>query len=470
MNNLKSIIWGLVLITLGIIIGLNAFEIINVNIFFDGWWTLFIIVPCFIGIITEENKLENIIGLIIGIGLLLWRRDVIEIGMLWKLIVPIILILVGISCIFKGKIDKKMPWIIMGLSIVNVLIMSFMIIPVALLVKSNIQFSFKEAVNLYKNSSISLNIVQDCLLSLVLSLLGSYAIGTVINKKVMLNVNKVKLFSSDNKEKQEYKEVAINATKSIFEKLEATDEAKAVKKEDLIEQINNKNAKEYINYLYSLRIIKKYKGKYYYCEEAESNIKIHYAYWKGAIAIAIAAVSIACILFSFGLISQSKKKVYNNDVSFSIDNTWNEYKVNQSTEDDETTVEKTWRYYKYMNANEVLAGNEEHSYPETITVSYGDNNFGKEIELNDLRDLFEGYFYEYMGFDNYQIEVLTTDNGYETLEIMLGYEDAMVFDYYLINGNKMAFISASTYSNDENLYDSLEEYTKEVVNSFKWNE
>ena len=75
-----------------------------------------------------------------------------------------------------------------------------------------------------------------------------------------------------------------------------------------------------------------------------------------------------------------------------------------------------------------------------------------------------------MGFDNYQIEVLTTDNGYETLEIMLGYEDAMVFDYYLINGNKMAFISASTYSNDENLYDSLEEYTKEVVNSFKWNE
>ena len=95
------------MITLGIIIGLNSFEIINVDIFFDGWWTLFIIVPCFIGIITEKDKLGNIIGLIIGIGLLLWRRDVIEIGMLWKLIVPIILILVGISCIFKGKIDKK---------------------------------------------------------------------------------------------------------------------------------------------------------------------------------------------------------------------------------------------------------------------------------------------------------------------------------------------------------------------------
>ena len=93
----------------------------------------------------------------------------------------------------------------------------------------------------------------------------------------------------------------------------------------------------------------------------------------------------------------------------------------------------------------------------------------QEVTVNEQNPQAVG-FYEYMGFDNYQIEVLTTDNGYETLEIMLGYEDAMVFDYYLINGDKMAFISASTYSNDENLYDSLEEYTKEVVNSFKWNE
>ena len=90
MKNFKSIMWGLVLITLGVIIGLNALNIINVDIFFDGWWTLFIIVPCFIGIFKEKDKLGNIIGLIIGIGLLLWRRDVIEIGMLWKLIVPII--------------------------------------------------------------------------------------------------------------------------------------------------------------------------------------------------------------------------------------------------------------------------------------------------------------------------------------------------------------------------------------------
>ena len=151
----------------------------------------------------------------------------------------------------------------------------------------------------------------------------------------MLRVNKIKLFSSDNKEKQELKEEAINVVKDIFKRLNAVEKEKAVKKEELLEQINNENAKMYISYLYSLRIVKKYKGKYYYCEEAESNIKLHREYWKGAIAVAITIILIVGILLSFGLISQSKKKVYNNDVSFTIDNSWNEYKVNKASTDEE---------------------------------------------------------------------------------------------------------------------------------------
>ena len=368
--------------------------------------------------------------------------------------------------LLRGKVDKKLPWIIAILSLVNVIIMAFIFIPIVLLLKSNIQIRFNEIGGLYSKSSISLNILQDFLLSLVFALFGSYILGTVLKRKVMLRVNKVKLFSSDNKEKQEFKEDAINVVKESFKRLNAVEKEKAVKKEELLEQINSKNSKEYINYLYSLRIIKKYKGKYYYCEEAESNIKVHYEYWEGAIAVVITAILIAGILLSFGLISQSKKKFYDNNVSFSIDNTWNEYKIADA---DEESAEKTWMYYKYMNVSNTSTEDDTHSYPETITVSYGNNSFGEEMKINDLRDLLEGYFYEYMGFDNYQVEVLTTDNGYDALEIMIGYEDSMEFCYYLLNGDKIAFVSASTYSDDESLYDSLEEYTKEVVNSFKWN-
>ena len=47
-----------------VIIGLNAFHITNIDLFFDGWWTLFIIVPCFFGLFKDQDKTGNIIGLI----------------------------------------------------------------------------------------------------------------------------------------------------------------------------------------------------------------------------------------------------------------------------------------------------------------------------------------------------------------------------------------------------------------------
>ena len=45
MKKFRNILWGLVLIILGLIFGGNALGITDINLFFDGWWTLFIIVP-----------------------------------------------------------------------------------------------------------------------------------------------------------------------------------------------------------------------------------------------------------------------------------------------------------------------------------------------------------------------------------------------------------------------------------------
>ena len=62
MNNSKNIMWGIVLVVIGIVIGTNNLGITNIDVFFDGWWTLFIIVPCFIGLFSNEDKMGNIIG------------------------------------------------------------------------------------------------------------------------------------------------------------------------------------------------------------------------------------------------------------------------------------------------------------------------------------------------------------------------------------------------------------------------
>ena len=89
------------------IIGGNALGITNINIFFDGWWTLFIIVPCFIGLFKEREKTGNIIGLLIGIVLLLCCQDLLNFDMIWKLALPTVLIIIGISFIFKDTFNSK---------------------------------------------------------------------------------------------------------------------------------------------------------------------------------------------------------------------------------------------------------------------------------------------------------------------------------------------------------------------------
>lgn len=107
MNNLKNILWGIVLVILGVLIGTNSLGITNINIFFDGWWTLFIIIPCFIGLFSNEDKTGNIIGLLIGVTLLLGMNDILDIDKVWKLLLPAIIVIIGLSLIFKNSFNNK---------------------------------------------------------------------------------------------------------------------------------------------------------------------------------------------------------------------------------------------------------------------------------------------------------------------------------------------------------------------------
>ncbi len=107
MNNIKNILWGIVLVIIGVIIGLNTIGITDIDIFFDGWWTLFIIVPCFIGLFTNKDKTGNIIGLLVGVILLLGMQNIIDFSLIWKLLLPSIIVIIGLSLIFKNTFNSK---------------------------------------------------------------------------------------------------------------------------------------------------------------------------------------------------------------------------------------------------------------------------------------------------------------------------------------------------------------------------
>ena len=107
MKNCKSIILGIILVLVGVWFGLYATGVVKVNLLFDGWWTLFIIIPSFLGLFDEDGRTGSLIGLFVGVLLLLSCQDVLNFDIVLKLIVPCVLIVTGLSFIFKGKIKAK---------------------------------------------------------------------------------------------------------------------------------------------------------------------------------------------------------------------------------------------------------------------------------------------------------------------------------------------------------------------------
>lgn len=111
MKNVSKILWGVVLIVIGLIYAINALDIMDINIFFKGWWTLFIIVPSLIGLFDEKDRQGSLIGLFIGVILLLAVRDVISFELVLKLIIPFVLVVIGLSIIWSeisgSKVKEK---------------------------------------------------------------------------------------------------------------------------------------------------------------------------------------------------------------------------------------------------------------------------------------------------------------------------------------------------------------------------
>lgn len=107
MKNVRNVLWGAILILVGVLLGTNALGVTNIDIFFDGWWTLFIIVPSFIDLFKEHDKTGNIIGLVIGTFLLLACQNIVSFDIIWELFIPIVLIIIGFSMLFKNTISNK---------------------------------------------------------------------------------------------------------------------------------------------------------------------------------------------------------------------------------------------------------------------------------------------------------------------------------------------------------------------------
>lgn len=105
-KNKSSIFWGTLIIAVGIIFLGNSLDLWKIDIFFDGWWTLFIFVPSIYGLLKKE-WISSLLGISIATILLLANQSIIEWNMVGKLFIPCLLIIIGLSILFKPKVKRK---------------------------------------------------------------------------------------------------------------------------------------------------------------------------------------------------------------------------------------------------------------------------------------------------------------------------------------------------------------------------
>ena len=101
-KRISSVLWGLILIAVGIgIVGAmaGAWEF---RIFFDGWWTLIFIIPAVLSIIEHGIRIGNTIGLVLGVALLSCCQGWLPWDVLSRMLVPVVMILIGGVMVFKN--------------------------------------------------------------------------------------------------------------------------------------------------------------------------------------------------------------------------------------------------------------------------------------------------------------------------------------------------------------------------------
>ena len=92
----SALIWGLLFVAVGIIFGGNALDIWDIDVFFPGWWTLFLIIPGLISMVRYGFNWGSGVLIIVGIILLFDSLDIISGRVMWRLVFPLILVAIGI--------------------------------------------------------------------------------------------------------------------------------------------------------------------------------------------------------------------------------------------------------------------------------------------------------------------------------------------------------------------------------------
>lgn len=365
----------------------------------------------------------------------------------------------------KGKMTTKLPIIIMVIAIIIVTVVTLLVIPFMLLQKNGMEANIEGVKALYSYSEFTSALMRDYAISVVFTILGAGAVTGTIKKQLLNNSEDIKLDFSNKEEQQKLKEDSITAIKPIFEKYNAMNKENTMTKEEVLAEIEGQSGRIYFSFLKNSNIIKKSKGKYFYCEENEEKVqknKTNIFVWIFVVLLLITASSI--------MINNEDKAsniVENADVSYVLPVGWELYQNYNENEG--------WVYYKNISnstktENETAENTIDYSvYPATLNVVYAKAEEGQEGNLEELKTGLDSYIREKLGITEFNIEQAKTNKDYDVLKVKIidtSEVESIIYLNYIYNAGNVTAITAVTYNlNDEEV---LDQDISTVVNTFSW--
>ena len=423
---------------------------------------------------SKGSYLTGILGAIVGgaIATIPWVLVYIYGGMMFSILAALIAAgeLYGYK-IAKGKITKKLPIILMVIALIIVTVTTLVIIPTVLIAKEGIAVNLTNISRLYENGEFATAMMKDFIISVIFTILGASIVTANIKKQLENNEGQdVKLNLNNKEEKNEIKKATIELMKPIFTKYEATAPEKAMLKDEVIAEIDDKRKAKYsFNYLKQLGIIKKYKGKYYYSEDDEnstSNYKKMSKLQKISLIVLIVLIVLVMIVT---IIEKSDTTVTYQDsnINFEIQKNWSK---------GQSQYQNEWNFYKYINNMPVLDSNNEiaeddySSYPAGINVYYDKLDTTSVNNIEDIKTTVQENLENADDKpDLINMEILKTSKNYDLLKIRIEYNQSpseILYYYYILNGDNLACITAYSFNLDDET--AIEKEANNLSNSFEW--
>lgn len=98
-KNVAPLIIGIIFVLSGLAYLCSVIFNFSFTIFFDGWWTLFIIVPAFVSLLSQGPRSFNLCALIIGALLLLNAQEILNKEQTTVAVVSSVVIFIGVALI-----------------------------------------------------------------------------------------------------------------------------------------------------------------------------------------------------------------------------------------------------------------------------------------------------------------------------------------------------------------------------------